>query len=286
MALLNPEMGISGQEALADLSDVLNEIRPEEANEKKTNIVTDEIEEKDVAIQMLAVFIDELGFAFAEYVEPASRVLLSLTKYTANDSIRQTCVSALPGLIKCAKQAGGVITQNLHNMARAFNGNILEAMKEETETDVLISQTSAVKEILNEMGPNFLSQQEVDFLGDRSITIIKKSLERIKELEEIKQEEAEDEDDQLDAEDLNLIKDEGNNEYDLQIAAAELIGSLFKNAPTMVTAIVQTLRSTTLNEAFTSEVQKRKKFGLFILDDMVEHLGPNYFAPADYAVIV
>ena len=47
------------------------------------------------------------------------------------------------------------------------------------------------------------------------MTIIKKSLERIKELEEIKQEEAEDEDDQLDAEDLNLIKDEGNNEYDL-----------------------------------------------------------------------
>lgn len=88
MALLNPEMGISGQDALADLSDVLNEIRPEENTEKKTNIVTDEIEEKDVAIQMLAVFIDELGFAFADYVEPASRVLLSLTKYTANDSIR------------------------------------------------------------------------------------------------------------------------------------------------------------------------------------------------------
>ena len=127
-------------------------------------------------------------------------------------------------------------------MARAFNGNILDAMKEETETDVLISQTSAVKEILNEMGPGFLSQQEVDFLGERSMTIIKKSLERIKELEEIKQEEAEDEDDQLDAEDLNLIKDEGNNEYDLQIAAAELIGSLFKNSPTMVTAIVQPLR--------------------------------------------
>lgn len=179
------------------MSDVLNEIRPEEANEKKTNIVTDEIEEKDVAIQMLAVFIDELGFAFAEYVEPASRVLLSLTKYTANDSIRQTCVSALPGLVKCAKQAGGV-TQNLHNMARVFNSNILDAMKEETETDVLISQTNAVKEILNEMGQGFLSQEEVDFLGERSITIINKSLQRIKELEELKREEVEDEDDKLD----------------------------------------------------------------------------------------
>jgi hypothetical protein len=61
-------------------------------------------------------------------------------------------------------------------MARAFNSNILEAMKEETETDVLISQTNAIKEILNEMSQGFLSQPEVDFLGERSITIINKSL--------------------------------------------------------------------------------------------------------------
>ena len=60
-----------------------------------------------------------------------------------------------------------------------------------------------------------------------------------------------------------------------------MIGSLFKNAPTMVTAIVQTLRSTTLNEAFTSEVQKRKKFGLFILDDMVEPPSDSDFEAAD-----
>lgn len=33
-------------------------------------------------------------------------------------------------------------------------------------------------------------------------------------------------------------------------------------------------------------MQKRLKFGLFVLDDMVEHLGPNYFPAADYSVIV
>ena len=64
------------------------------------------------------------------------------------------------------------------------------------------------------------------------------------------------------------------------------MGSLFKTAPTMVASLVQILRQTVLNEAFGSQVQKRKKFGLFILDDMVEHLGPNYFPPADYAAIV
>ena len=91
------------------MSDVLNEIKPAgEDGEKKTNIVTDEIEEKEVAIQMLSVFIDELGAAFYDYIVPASEVLLRLTTFTANDSIRQTCVSALPGLIKCFKKNNGV----------------------------------------------------------------------------------------------------------------------------------------------------------------------------------
>lgn len=43
-------MGVSGQNELHALSDVLNEIRPEEIGDKKLNIVTDEIEEKEVAI--------------------------------------------------------------------------------------------------------------------------------------------------------------------------------------------------------------------------------------------
>jgi len=46
-----------------------------------------------------------------------------------------------------------------------------------------------------ELGPGFLSQEEVTFLGERSITIIDKSLLRIEELDEIKKEEHEDEDD-------------------------------------------------------------------------------------------
>jgi hypothetical protein len=71
-----------------------------------------------------------------------------------------------------------------------------------------------------------------------SFRIIEKSLGRIKELEEIKEEEFEDEDDALDVEDLNLIKEEGNNEYDLQLAAAELLGSLFKTHKAFVANIV------------------------------------------------
>lgn len=47
MATLKPQIGVQGQES-ADITDVLKEMG--DSNEKKTNIMTDEIEEKDSAI--------------------------------------------------------------------------------------------------------------------------------------------------------------------------------------------------------------------------------------------
>lgn len=41
-----------------------------------------------------------------------------------------------------------------------------------------------------------------------------------------------------------------------------------------------------LPAAFQSNEQKRKKFGLFVLDDMVEHLGPTYFTQDQFSMIV
>jgi len=108
MAALNPEMSIQGIEKTEDLVDVLSEVKPADsstADKHKINITTDEIEEKDVAIQMLAVFIDELGSGFAEWVEPTSKILMALISYEANDSIRNSVAGALPGLIKSVKEA-------------------------------------------------------------------------------------------------------------------------------------------------------------------------------------
>lgn len=100
MASLKPEMGIEGQ--TADITDVLNEIKPE-GDGKRVNLMNDEIEEKDSAIQMLIVFIEELGAGCAQYVEQISGILLGLTQFSASDNIRNSAAGALPSLIKCAK---------------------------------------------------------------------------------------------------------------------------------------------------------------------------------------
>jgi hypothetical protein len=106
MAALNPEMGVSGGDKLAQMTDVLSEMHGESGESTKINLVTSEIEEKDVAIQMLAVFIDECGAGYAPWIEQTGTILLGLLQYGANEDIRDSTASALPGLCKSAKLAG------------------------------------------------------------------------------------------------------------------------------------------------------------------------------------
>lgn len=70
MASLKPEMGVGSEGATAELTDVLNEIKPDDG--KKLNLMNDDIEEKDSAIQMLIVFVEELGAGCAQYIEQIS----------------------------------------------------------------------------------------------------------------------------------------------------------------------------------------------------------------------
>jgi len=57
---LKAEMKIEGQAGSYDIEGVLKEVgtTTDGKNDKKLNIMTDEIEEKDSAIQMLIVFIE------------------------------------------------------------------------------------------------------------------------------------------------------------------------------------------------------------------------------------
>ena len=252
MAALSPEMGISGQDTLAELTDVLAEVTPSnDAGTSSLNVVTDEIEEKDVALQMLSVFIDEVPDKIFDHVEQLSSLLMSLTSFSANDSIRQNSATSLPGLMKAAV-ARQIPTPQLHQMAKTFNANIYKAMQNELDTDTLIVQVQSFKDVIDAAGAGLMTAEEVAHLGDKSIDIVTKSLERIKQNNELPQEEVEDEDDQLDADDLALIKEENSNEFDLQVAAAELMGALFKTHKEFVSNLVQRLRNEIIPACFSS----------------------------------
>ena len=94
-------MKIQGQEEGTDIEGMLEEVG--NVKDKKANIMTDEIEEKDSAIQMLIVFIEELGVGFAPYIEEVAKIFLALTQFYASDNIRVSSAQALPSLVKCFK---------------------------------------------------------------------------------------------------------------------------------------------------------------------------------------
>jgi hypothetical protein len=100
--------------------------------------MNDDIEEKDSAIQMLIVFVEELGGGCGPYIEQISKILLSLTTFSASDNIRNSAAGALPALIKCAKIAFPDQVADMQAAAKSYSNNIIEAMESETETDCLI----------------------------------------------------------------------------------------------------------------------------------------------------
>lgn len=104
-AALKPVASIGGQ--TGDILDFLAEVKVDTSGQT-ISVKTDEIDEKNTAIQMLTVFIEELEEGFAEYIEPTSELFLSLIDYSATDQIRDTVAHSLPiclkSLIKASPQ--------------------------------------------------------------------------------------------------------------------------------------------------------------------------------------
>lgn len=277
MATLKAKMGIEGQ-GDADIGDVLQEVKPDEGKEKKATIVTDEIEEKDSAIQMLVVFIEELGAGFAAYIDQVSEIILGLTQYYASDDIRTTCAGALSSLIKCYKAAYPDQTAKIAEMAKAYSNNLIDAMEGETETEVLIGQAQGVKEIIDEAGNYILQPESVDAFGDKVLEFITQSENRVKDNNKYQEENADDEEG-LDEEDIQVLKEENKNEMELQISLAELFGAMFKTHKDHCRNLLQKLLTQVLPNYADENDKHKSKFLLFVLDDMVEFLGPDFLGP-------
>jgi len=153
-------------------------------------------------------------------------------------------------------------------------------MDTETENDCLIAQAQAIKEIVEEAGAGLLQAESVKAFSDKVLGFIKQSENRLAENTKYEEENAEgDEEDRLDEEDLIVLKEENKNENELQLALAELLGIMFKTHRDHCQPLVQQLISEVLPKVAKDTGKAKTKFLLFILDDMVEFLGPDFLGP-------
>ena len=59
----------------------------------------------------------------------------------------------------------GTPTDQLHSMAKTYNANIYKAMQQELDTDTLIVQVQAFKDVIDAAGPGLMTAEEVSHLG-------------------------------------------------------------------------------------------------------------------------
>lgn len=95
---LKPSVGVSGEEG--DILSFLSEVRVgPEGN--TIGIKSDELEDKNVAIQMLTVIIEEMKDSYAPYIHQTSELFVSMINYSASEDIRNSVANSLPVMLEC-----------------------------------------------------------------------------------------------------------------------------------------------------------------------------------------
>lgn len=226
-------------------------------------------EEAEIAINMLAVFIEELKDKFFPYVETCTQLIVPLCEFNTDENIRRSSAKCLVSLIENVKSTGQ--QSGLFQGAKYFLGVILEAAKKEFDPEVIIDQVDCLKEIVDTVTLPFMTAQEVNELSDQVFKLLLESDQRKAENEKIKK------DEEIDDDEKDMIEEENQTEEELHVKIAEFIGVLFKTHRDQVQPLFDLICSSILPKVLDPQLSaKMHQFGLFLIDDIIEHLGFAY----------
>jgi len=104
-------------------------------------------------------------------------------------------------------------------------------------------------------------------MGQKMFDVMKESENRKKDNEKWREED-------LEAEELDHLKDSDLDEDTLYVALGGLMGVLFKTHKELTLGIVELLYTNVLSRALQdNQSDEMHKFGIFVIDDMIEYLG-------------
>ena len=229
------------------------------------------------ALEMIESFVKELKDKYAKYVRTTSEIIVPLLTYKHSESIRKLAANWVQGLMIWTIEGSPEDRKDHEEIARDFIKLVWEAVEKENETEILGAQIHAVRDIINEMKTPFLNQDEVDNACKLWIEMIIKSDRRKAINTDYAADNIDPNDENIDHQDLELMQNEDYNEDEFQIAISEIFGSLFKTHKLYCKPLAEKLFSEILPQYLDENSNPNKKrFALYILVDMVEHLGYEY----------
>lgn len=237
-----------------------------EAAKKNSN--TFEHEEAEVAINMVYVLITELKKYYFDYVESTTEIVLRALGYSQSEKIRRNAAKALPALIEVIKDSEVKNKDDIMiKISKVFIDSLWTTIAAELDPETILHMVHAIKDIIDLCG-KFMTLNEIEETSARILKVLSDSDLRKAENENYKQEE------ECEEEEIEVLDDDNDQEEDLHVGLAELIGVLFKTHKELTLPLVSILYSEVLTKVLKPELSdKMHKFGIYLIDDMIEYLG-------------
>jgi hypothetical protein len=279
-------MSISNKpEQTFKIEELVNTLNISEKEEKeKFNFNTAALEDKSLAIDLLNELIDVFGPAFVNYIESTQKIVLNLLKYKANSKIRTASANSLPLIINSAKSSGQ--KELTFHLSKLYISELVVAADAEHDNGTLSLMVENVGKIMENANDKFLGTGEIIQLFDKLLDIFSKIgtrrndlLDKQEKLEKFEEDHAVDklnESDSVEESDdyaADLDQDIEEIEENL-VSIADLIGVIFKTHKELTLPVVEKITKQVLPQFLKKEASTfEEKMALFIIDDLIEHLG-------------
>ena len=242
----------------------INELNKFESSEGE-NIKTDSTEEIDQCIQTISLFLEYVGEAMMPFAEQIFNILISIIEKSPNEDTKLTALDCIPILIKLLKKSNA----DASSIASNISEKIWKFMETEESTTTLTEFCYTIQKLYKYAGPIF-SEEGLLVIYQRCKSHLMKSVERKAKAEEdidIDEEEAE----EGDIEDI--IDERKGMEEDFMIEIANILGSLIKSHQEKSLKLFEVIYNELIIPSINSSEVKSKQFGLFLIDDSIEHIG-------------
>ncbi|KAJ3273865.1 Importin-5 [Terramyces sp. JEL0728] len=234
--------------------------------DKSLAIKTSLLEDKCTAVEMLLCYAEELGAIFHPYVEGIMKMIVPLLKFYLNDGVRYASASLIPVLFNCWIKAD-YPKEKIFEMWSFVCNNLLESMKDEEDLQIVCTLYNTLCECIKLLGPNSLSQEQMQLLIMDLIGQLEQYL--IRNLERQKLRDAPD----YDPEDEEALKDEEYTDEQFLADAAVTISSLFKTFGAAFLPFFDQMISK-LSEFMDNKDAPSRQWALCVFCDLIEFTGP------------
>lgn len=238
--------------------------------DQKIGIHTSALEEKLIAIQVITSIIETLQDACINYIDEFTKLLSSLVAFPYHQNIRKTCAvsfSSILNSIKSYTEKFNVSWQHFNTIFNHLSSTMIDAIKEESDQEVLVILLDSLAEIIEILHPDTLQPQICEAVFELLIS----QIEEMKEKAQIRMQSykigyyTQEEDD--------LWQEE--EEYDnlLCVALSDLFGVMAKSHTNVIKPFLENKLNLILKWLPLEENSPQvRATSLFIIDDSILHI--------------